>query len=142
MTYWNNPDYSASKAPASPFLKTLNYFNENFIENETQFIRIYDKHHFQKEGIWMFGVAQFKQETPEQLVDILGLPFVPLYICDVFAKPHERIIMYIISNEGKASKEGKFVCQVEKGLRFVNERPLRPGIPIHQQLNTLGDNSL
>lgn len=134
MTYWNNPDYSANGAPISPFSKPLSYLDENFISNETSFIRLYDKYYFQKEGIWLFGIAQFKEETPEQLKDLLGLPFVPIYICDVIVKPSNRIITYTISDTDILPKKGQLVCQVEQGLRFENERLLKPNIPIQQQL--------
>ncbi|MDX1921744.1 MAG: hypothetical protein SFW65_01260 [Alphaproteobacteria bacterium] len=133
MTYWNNPDYSASGAPQTPFTRPLEYCRELFIENETRFIRLYDKYYFQKEGIWLFGTAQFKEETPEQLRDLLGLPFVPIYICDVFVKP-SRILIYFISDANNPSKKGQLVSQAEQGLRFENERLLKPNTPIQQQL--------
>ncbi len=120
--------------PNSPFTRPLSYFHEVYPDNETHFIRLYDKYYFPMEGIWLFGVAQFKEETPEQLKEMLGLPFVPLYICEVFVEAHQRVTTNIISKTDMPSKSGEFVCMVEDGLRFENERLLKPNISIRQQL--------
>ena len=59
--------------------------------NEGHFVRVYDKINSKKQGSWLMLAEDIKGLTSMQIQNKYALPFEPIYICDVFVEPHQRL---------------------------------------------------
>jgi hypothetical protein len=73
------PDYSP---PYKPETKV----NEIVLQEDTNFVRVYDKKGSGKKGSWIMRYEDIKGLTPQQIKDKYALPNLPKYICDVELK--------------------------------------------------------
>ena len=110
----------------NPPYKPETKVNEIVLQEDSTFVRVYDKKGSKKHGSWVMRYEDIKGLTPQQIRDKYALPDIPKYICDVELKAGTHLREGVANPiEGWGNGGGtQFDLKMQRIGEFKNERVL------------------